>query len=349
MSCVRLQRSGDGMAEPIITGSFYSIQMTNIWNAQYWNDECRDWREVNWRALVADMHDVGIDTIINKQMALWTRPLFPDPQMKVGKSLKLGCQDPAMALAEEAARLGMQVWYGLGMWGRDSEVADYRGLSRPWPEKWFAWNAALAESLMERYAATASFAGFYLPLELSEDPRHGSLRFNDDHVELYTRWIRAIRPVIGRTQLLASPGILAPGDYSYLAGQLERFDVDIIAYQDYGGRGGSRPEDYERISRAGEAFELLAPVHREAGVGLWANCETFSRCDPPTWRPVSFAGKITRIKHQLKVCSAPVDKVITWIYQGCWNKKTDLVNIGPPEAQRLYEDYTAYRRTCLGG
>ncbi|MCK5526373.1 MAG: DUF4434 domain-containing protein [Candidatus Latescibacteria bacterium] len=336
------------MADPIITGSFYSIQMTNIWNAQYWNDECRDWGETNWRALVADMREVGIDTIINKQMALWTRPLFPDPEMKVGKSVKLGCEDPAMVIADEAARRGMKVWYALGMWGRDSEVADYHALRKPWPDQWFEWNVALAEALMERYADTESFAGFYLPLELSGDPDQGDTAFNEEHIELYTRWIREIRPVIGSTKLLASPGILTPGDYSELSRQLERFDVDIIAYQDYAGRGQSRPEDYERIRRAGEAFELLAPVHRETGVGLWANCETFSRVDPPTWRPVSFTGEIDRIIYQLKVCSEPVDKVITWIYQGVWNKRTDRVNIGPPEAQKLYDDYVAYRRGVLG-
>lgn len=335
------------MADARITGSFFTIQFTNIWNAEYWNDECRDWKEENWRAFVADQHELGIDTLICKQMALWTRPLFPDPEKKVGKSMKLGCDDPAMVVADEAAKRGMKVWYGLGMWGRDSEVADYRALRKPWPDQWFEWNAVLAESLMERYSSTESFAGLYLPLELSGDWEHGQTRFNEDHVELYQRWNNAIRPVIGNTRLLASPGVLKPGDYSMVPSQLERLGVDVIAYQDLGGRcvhGGTTPEDYERIKQAGEALELLADVHRKAGVTLWANCETFTRSFPRTWRDDSPPGDIERIKYQLEVCSPPVEKVITWIYQGVWNKQTDLVNIGPPQAQKAYDEYVEYLR-----
>lgn len=122
--------------------------------------------------------------------------------------------------------------------------------------------------------------------------------------------------------------------------------LDIIAYQDLGGRclhGETTAEDYERIRQAGEAFALLAEVHREAGVGLWANCETFTRSFPLTWRPDSPPGDIERVKYQLEVCSPPVDKVISWIYQGVWNKQTDLVNIGPPQAQEHYEAYLRYK------
>jgi hypothetical protein len=330
------------MAQPLITGSFYTIQHTNIWNCQNWIDECRDWGDESWRALVRDMHGVGMDTIVNSQMALWSRPLFPDPEMKVGKSLKLGCEDPAIVVADEAGQLGMKVWYGLGLYGRCSEIADYRALTKPWPDLWFDWNIALAESLMDRYKDTPSFAGLYLTMELGADParRH---TFNEEHVEFYERWVKSLRPVVGNTRLLASPGILDPGDYSRLARQLERFDIDVIAYQDLGGRATATREDYERISRAGEALERLAPLHREAGVELWANCETFSRPEPRSWRPVCLPGDMERIKHQLAVCSPPVDKVITWIYQGVWNRRHDLVQIGPPESQELYDAYQSYR------
>ncbi|MBN1553306.1 MAG: DUF4434 domain-containing protein [Phycisphaerae bacterium] len=331
------------MAEAYITGSFYTIQMTNIWNTQYWHDECRNWQEANWRAFVTDQHEIGIDTLINKQMSLWTRPLFPDPEHKSGMPLKLGCDDPAGVVADEADKLGMKVWYGLGMYGRDSEVGDYQGLSKPWPEIWFQWNQALCERIMERYSHTKSFAGLYLPLELSGDPAYGDTRLNEDHVELYRRWIHeSIRPIAGKVPLLTSPGILHPGNYDILAGQLETLGVDIVAYQDYGGRGLNTPEDYARIDRAAKAFELLAPVHEKVGVKLWANCETFCRGEQSVWREVCFPGEIDRIIHQLKVCSPPVEKVITWIYQGVMNKRTELVNIGPDTANELYYQYVEY-------
>ena len=331
------------MAEARFTGSFYTIQHVNIWDMQYWDDICRFWKEENWRALVGDHAAVGIDTLFSLQMALWSRPLFPDPQCRVGKQLLMNCEDPAMVVADEAARHGMKVWYGLGLWGRVSEIADYQGLSKPWPDKWFQWMQVLAEMLMERYADTESFGGFYMPVELSGDPERESACFREEDVELFARCMReSIRPVIGRTPVFASPAILQPGDYSILRRQLDELDIDVMAYQDLGGRGTAKPEDYERIKLAAETYEQLAPVHHDAGLQLWANCESFSRCDPPTWRPVAFTGDMDRIAYQLKVCSPPVDKVITCMYQGVWNKQTELVNIGPPEAGKLYEEYAAY-------
>ena len=32
--------------------------------------------------------------------------------------MKLGCEDPAAIVADEAAKRGMKVWYGMGMYGR---------------------------------------------------------------------------------------------------------------------------------------------------------------------------------------------------------------------------------------
>ena len=337
------------MAKPIVTGSFFTIQLTNIWNGMNWNDQCKEWKEENWRALVADQHELGIDTLINLQMALWTLPLFPDPERKVGKSIKLGCPDPAMVVLDEAAKRGMKVWLGLGLWGRVSEIADYRGLSKPWPEEWFQWNRVLAETLVSRYSDMDSFAGLYLPVELSGDPEYGGTRFAEENVELYERLIsESVRPVAADVPVFMSPAILQPGDYSALTKQLERLDVQTIAYQNLGKRGQSNPEDYERIDLAAEAFELLAPAHEKAGIKLWANCENFSRCVPRTWRPVTFTGEIERFKHQLRVCSPHAEKVITWVYQGVMNKQTDLVNIGPPEAQKYYDDYVAYLKEQAG-
>ena len=337
------------MAEARFTGSFYTIQHVNTWNTQYWDDLCRFWKDENWRALVADQAAVGIDTLCAAQMASWTRPVFPDPECRVGKQVLMNCEDPAMVVADEAARHGMKVWYGLGLWGRCSEIVDYRGLSKPWPDRWFQWMRTLAEALMERYSDTESFAGFYLPVELSGDPLREFTCFAEEHVELFTRCMReSIRPVVGRIPIFTSPAVFHPGDYSILRRQLDELDIDVIAYQDLGGRGGAGPEDYERVDLAAEAYAQLAPVHHDAGVQLWANCESFSRCDPPTWRPVTFVGDMERIAYQLKVCSPPVDKVITWIYQGVWNRQTDLVNIGPPEAGRLYEEYAAYLTTTFG-
>ncbi|MFH1005947.1 MAG: hypothetical protein V1800_00410 [Candidatus Latescibacterota bacterium] len=52
------------MTEPILQGSFFDLQHVNLWDAAYWTDECRFWGESSWRALISDMNDIGIRTII---------------------------------------------------------------------------------------------------------------------------------------------------------------------------------------------------------------------------------------------------------------------------------------------
>jgi hypothetical protein len=106
------------------------------------------------------------------------------------------------------------------------------------------------------------------------------------------------------------------------------------------------------VNAAAYALERLSTPLKEMGISLWANCETFSReCDEngqpfgPHGRQVSLAGPIERIKQQIAIQAPHVEKIITWIYPGVMNKRTDLVNIGHPSTDRLYHDYVDYLKS----
>jgi hypothetical protein len=320
-----------------ISGSFFDLAHVNLWDAAYWTDTCRHWKEENWRALFQDMHGIGIDTAICTSTALWGRPLFGGYEKTVGRPLRFGCEDPLGTCVDEADKLGMKMFFGVGWRGRVSQVRDYADMSPPWPDVWFQWNTALAVALVDRFGGRPSFAGLYIPYEMD---------FHDHEVELYERFIhKHLRPAVGKVKILASPGNLGvdlPGEkIDELPKIAERTGIDILAPQDYGGRGSI---DYARdmASRQAEAIKKVRKPLADIGVALWANCETFGFESSPDGRGYCIAGPIQRIEQQIKVQAPLVEKLICYQYQGIMNKRTELVNIGHPGTDKLYRDYVAY-------
>ncbi len=323
------------MAEPILRASFFDLQHVNLWDALHWTDECRFWNEKNWRALIADMHGIGIRTAVCTTTALWGRPLFSGYPDTVGQPLKMGCADPLTVCIDEADRLGMEVFLGIGIRGRVSQVRDYSDMRPPWPDVWFEWNTSLAEALLDKYGERPSFAGLYISYEID---------FKDYQVELYEKLIKKwIRPAVGDTAILASPGSLGDHpDLEKLPEHLERMGIDILACQDYGGRSNNVDEALAIVRRNIEGLEKARKFVDKAGVRLWSNCELFNREIGPDGRPICVPGPFGRIREQIRMQAPLVEKLICYQYQGIMNRRTDLVNIGAPGTQKLYDDYREY-------
>ena len=323
-----------GGAGGLLRGSFISCFHPNVWDMQY-ADGTLLWKEENWRALIQDMHNIGMDTVIWANTAFWGRPFFPGYEKTVGLPFIMGCKDPLKIVAEEADRLDMKVFYGMGLRGRVSQVQDYRKMQKPWPDIWFQWNTALSEALMERYGDHKSFAGLYIPYEID---------FEDHHFELYEKLIKKyLRPVIGKVKLLISPGNLgdAPNPDTLIK-SLERVDIDIMAPQDYGGRFLDIKQAIGATRKNADALELFSQPLRDIGVTLWSNCETFVFEDTPDGRTACLPGPIDRIIQQIEIQFPLVEKLITWIYPGIMNRHTELVNIGHPSTDKLYHQYVSY-------
>jgi hypothetical protein len=336
--------SATGGVAPRLTGSFFDLAHPNLWNCAYWTDACRFWKEENWRALIQDMHGIGIDTAICTLTALWGRPLFPGYEKTVGRPLKFACDDPLGICVDEAEKLSMTMFFGVGMRGRCSQVRDYAGMEKPWPDVWFTWNTALAAALVDRFGSRPSFGGLYISYEIDY---HGS------QVELYERLVRKhLRPAVGKVKILVSPGNLGtehPGaKLDALPKLVERTNIDILAPQDYGGRTTNVRQAVGIVSRQAEALKKVRKPLADIGVTLWANCETFIHETGPDGRDISVAGPMERIKRQMEMQAPLVEKLITWQYQGIMNRKTEVVNIGCPGSDKLYRDYVAYLKERFG-
>ena len=326
-----------GAGRPILTGSFFDLIHVNAWDATYWTDTCRYWKEENWRALIRDMHEIGMDTAILQAAAFWGRPLFPGYERTVGSPVRMGCTDPLGTCVAEASRLGMKVFFGAGLRGRVSEVRDYSDMRPPWPEVWFRWNAALAEALVDRFGNMPCFAGLYIPYEID---------FADYQIELYERLVgKYLRPAVGPVKLLASPGSLGEQkNLDRLAADVVRMGIDILAPQDYGGRSTDAARALELVRRNAAGLERVRKPLRDAGVALWANCEVFVFERTPSGRYLTLPGPVNRVIEQIRIQAPLVDRLICYQYQGLMNRRTRLVNIGHPDVQ---EFYSGYRKFCL--
>lgn len=316
----------------MITGSFFDLQHINPWDGAYWTGRCRYWKAEQWAALMEDMSEIGIDTVICTTTAIWGRPLFPGYEKTVGMPLEMGCENPLRTCVETAGRLGMKVFLGVGCRGRVMQVRDYAAMEPPWPEIWFEWNTRLAEALLDQYAASRGFAGLYIPYEID---------FLPHQVQLYEKWIgEYLRPVIGAVPVLASPGSLADHpDLDSLPAQLQRMRIDIVAPQDYGGRSNDVEQALGLVKRSAEALVKVSGPLRAAGVRLWANCETFSFESSPDGRAYCVPGPVDRIFRQIEMQQPHVEKIICYQYQGIMNRRTSLVDIGHPQTTTLYQQY----------
>ncbi len=325
------------MAERLISGSFFDISHVNIFDAAYWTDECRFWKAENWKALIRDMHGIGIDTIIAGHTCLWGRPVFPGYEKTVGRPIKFGCPDPLGACVDEAERLGMKVFYGIGLRGRCSQVRDYADMRPPWCEEWFIWNRAVAEALMDRYGSRPSFAGLYIAYEID---------FHDYQIDLYEKLMKEyLRPAVGKVKFLASPGYFGElDDIEKLPRYMERTTIDILAAQDYGGRHNSVEEALKLVRRNTEGLRIAAEKLRNIGVTVWSNCELFDFEPSPDGRAYCIPGPIERITQQIAMQAPYAEKLICYQYQGIMNRQTDLVNIGHPSTDQLYRQYVGYLR-----
>ena len=322
------------MTQPLITGSFFDLMHVNPWDAQYWTDTCRFWGEDSWRALFRQMHEVGIDTAICGSTVYWGRPIFPGYENSVGLPIKMGCDDPLGVCVDEADRLGMKMFFGFGLRGRCSQVRDYHGMEKPWPDSWFRFNTSVAEALVDRYGKRPSFGGLYISYEID---------FHDYQVELYERLMKKfMRPAVGDVPFLASPGNIGDAaKLDELPRMVERTGINILAPQDYGGRNNDPTGALALVEKNCQGLKHVSASLCDMGVKLWSNCEAFMFEGSPG-RTSCIPGPSERFIKQIEMQAPLVEKLICYQYQGLMNRRDELVDIGHPSVNKMHDDYVAY-------
>ena len=330
-----------------ITGTFLGIDHFSDSEAARFQADIRSLTEDHWRRMVADMAEIGIDTLVFQQCSCsrggWGK----------GKAYYRSKRRPRFewmkgdtfgAVVDEATRRGMKIFYGIGdMYSPEPYLHTEEALK----------DALIsADELLELYGGLPSFAGWYWTWEYPPS----SLPGRDSMRRIVPR-LRAHHDC---------PILIAPNaDRGMSATLLQDIDVDIIAYQDTVGLGVC-PDAYGRHARAGRALSLdrlpymyegLKYAHdawQPAGATdkFW-NYYTRPRGRTALWNDLEVwefdhrlscvPTEISRVVSQLELTAPYVEKQIIFQYPGLMCHPDFPVKVGGERAVTLYEGYALWR------
>ena len=304
---------------PIITGSWLDFHHPNFREGDYWNDTTRRFTAQDWDTKVAEMAELGMDTLVLLSVALRGASFYPSRHFD--RRWDLICEDPVAALLAAADRHGMKVFVGVGYFAHST--GDHVGDAE---DK--RLRAVIPEELVERYGHHASFHGWYLPVEAGIQG-HFSEAFMDYAAELcrHCRTADPLKPI-----LIAPYGTRTVIPDGRFVEQLRALDVDHVAYQCEVGVRKTRVEELDEI------FARLKAVHEKAGVPLWADVEVFT-FEGETYRSPLLPAPFERVRRQLEAMAPHVEKLLCYQYLGMMNPPHSPVFAGHPSSARLYREY----------
>lgn len=307
-----------------ITGTWFEFQHHSKAEGVYWNPQCQEFSDEQWRAKVKEISELGMDYICLLATALDFEAYF---DTDIFKKAKLACDDPIEALLSQADTENISVMLSAGFYGnwlhpdinQKSKTVTKRALT------------AMNE-LCEKYGHHKSMQGWYLPDEEGINPYYPQ-RFID-YVNTYSaeahRLNRDYKVVIGPygTRLLKA-------DDRFVS-QLEQLDVDYVAYQDEVGVQKSS------VDETAAFYEALKKAHDKAGRSkLWADIELFD-FEGEVYKSPLIPAPFERIKKQIEAVSDYVEKILCYQYQGLMSKPNSIAPTAGKEAEKLYCDYTSW-------
>lgn len=316
MSAVRL---------PVIEGSWFEFQHHSEVEGTPWNPACATFNIAQWEAKVAEMADAGLQIIVLMATALKYRAFY---RTRIFPAWALGCVDPLEVLLTAADRHNMQVFIGGGFFGTwDSpHILDDMDARRRRLQ-------AIGE-LAGQYAHHPSFTGWYWPNE-AEIRGH----FADPFIQYVNECSAEARRVTpGRPTMIAPYGTRHVAADDRYVRQLDRLDIDIVAYQDEVG------VEKTQVAETPALFERLRHLHnRAARAQLWADVEIFASAGA-VYKSALIPAPIDRIVRQLKNVRPFVDRILVYQYLGIMSEPAGAAYAGPPEAGTLHSQYLSYRR-----
>lgn len=311
-----------GRIKPI-KGSWISIW----WDDRrhfYWNDACLNYSAKQWELAVKEVADIGMEYLVllaigKDSKAFYNTPLLP--------KLKMACEDPMGALLRAADKHGVKFFISSDWFG----PWDYHCLHDPARVR---ARFQMMGEVARQYGHHPSFHGWYWPNEAALGPY-----FTDEFIAYVNACSAEGRKLMpGAKTLIAPYGTNRAVCDERFVGQLERLDVDIIAYQDEVGCLRMT------AAQSAAAFEKLRRAHdRVPQRALWADVETFAWEGPPNKQSSPLIpAPFWRLKEQLAAVSPFVDTILIYQYQGLMNKPGSRAFAGHPDSTRLYSDYVRW-------
>ena len=281
-----------------LTGSFIEIEHPNRAERVITHDALCAFSAADWRALVRDMHTLGMDTLVLLSTALRGAAYFPFEGF--ARPPHLACDNAIEAILDEAELLGQAVYLGVGFYGDSDSVANSTDPAI------VATALRAMEQLVTLYGHHRSFAGWYIADEWCIW-EHFDERFIT-YINTVCTEAKRLNP--SHRVIVAPFGTHCLQADDTLTAQIARIDADAIAYQD---ELGVKKMPLEQLA---SRFEALARAHEKAGrSSLWVDTEIFTFAGD-VYRSALLPAPFERVKAQLEAVSPYVEKVIAYTCQG---------------------------------
>lgn len=304
-----------------IMGSWFEFTHSFAPEGKYWNPVLPQFTEQQWKDKIKEIHEAGLEYLVLMAIANDGKTFYPS---KLQPRYDYVCQDPLEAVLSAADECGIKFFVSNDFWSdwrnghnmmTDAEVAKLR-------EKGM-------NEVAEKYAHHKSFYGWYYPNE------SGLWNTIDEttisYVNNCTRVARQLTP--RSINLIAPYGTKSIRLNDKYVSQLERLDVDIVAYQDEIGVKKTR------VGTAGQYYEALYKAHAKAGrARLWADMEIFE-FEGDVYKSALIPASFERVLKQMEDISPFVENILVYQYEGLMNKPGSSAFAGHPNSVRLYSDY----------
>lgn len=311
-----------------ITGSWIEFQHHLPAESEYWDEALRKFTSEQWRRKIFEMKEIGMEYLVLMSVALFEKALYPSA---LAPQMELGSPDPLEDVLSAADECGIKFFISNDYWG------DLKNAENMMTDKDI--KKIREDSMIEialKYGHHKSFYGWYFPNEAYLQPY-----FSESSIQYINEcdaFARTLTPHC--VNLIAPYYIINARDDEKFVKQLERLNIDIIAYQDGVG------VNHTKLGEAGKFFSILRKAHDKAGrAKLWADMELFyfESGTHGNLLPADFSKRILR---QMEDISPYVDRILCYQYIGVMNKPNTDIIAGSDASTRLYEDYRKWLSRC---
>lgn len=324
-----------------IGGAWISFYHWSEQEGKMWNPAIKKMTDAQWREMVSAMHEIGMDVIVIQESfrnqeyvgkhnmdtvgyrgkAFYPSKLYP-------ARMPIAAKDPVEAVLQEADKLGMHVFMGVGMYA----WFDYSPGSLEWHKK-------VAKELYEMYGHHPSFYGFYV----SEEGMGSLDCFETESAKQIARrkevlnFFKEFRPFV-KQFAPDKPVMFAPNGWGVARAGNAYYDllknVDIISPFAF-----NRMPEGDLSGKA--AIDLLQKYCDESQAHLWLDLEAFLFNEKEGYL---YPRPITEIKQELDLYQN-FERVICYQYPGVFSKPGSSILVGEKSTEKLFRDYKAYLKT----
>jgi len=315
----------EGKKHKRIVGSWFEFQHHSLVEGKYWNPTLEKFTAEDWDKKIKELADAGMHYLVLLDVSIYDKTFYPS---KLMPQHELGCPDPLETVLTAADKYGIRFFVSNGFFGN-----WYNPYELMTGKKANALREKAMEEIAAKYAHHKSFYGWYYPNET------GIRDYYDDAFINYVNksTAAALKLTPNAKNLIAPYGtrqVIA--DDKYIT-QLEKMNIDFIAYQDEVGVRKSTPNE------TGRFYEQLSKAHKKAGrAELWADVEMFT-FEGETYKSALLPAPPDRVIEQLNAIEPFVEKILIYQYQGLINKPGTSVYAGSEGSTQLYKKLAEHK------